>query len=78
MAIKRATSRWADEWERELDEVLGPDVVREYVHYDIALETEFEGALVVQCVLAIHDEEIHQTHFWARDASSGTIPPHSR
>jgi acetylornithine deacetylase/succinyl-diaminopimelate desuccinylase-like protein len=26
--------------------VLGPDVVREYVHYDIALETEFEGALV--------------------------------
>jgi acetylornithine deacetylase/succinyl-diaminopimelate desuccinylase-like protein len=36
----------ADEWERELDEVLGPDVVREYVHYDIALETEFEGALV--------------------------------
>ncbi|MDP9466979.1 MAG: M20/M25/M40 family metallo-hydrolase [Actinomycetota bacterium] len=37
---------YADEWERELDEVLGPDVVREYVHYDIALETEFEGALV--------------------------------
>ena len=36
----------ADDWERELDEVLGPDVVREYVHYDIALETEFEGALV--------------------------------
>ncbi len=37
---------YEDEWERELDEVLGPDVVREYVHYDIALETEFEGALV--------------------------------
>ena len=37
---------YADEWEREVDEVLGPDVVREYVHYDIALETEFEGALV--------------------------------
>jgi len=35
-----------DAWEREIDEVLGPDVVREYVHYDIALETEFEGALV--------------------------------
>lgn len=34
------------EWEREMDEVLGPDVVREYVHYDIALETEYEGALV--------------------------------
>ena len=37
---------YADDWERELDEVLGPDIVREYVHYDIALETEFEGALV--------------------------------
>ncbi len=37
---------FADDWERELDEVLGPDIVREYVHYDIALETEFEGALV--------------------------------
>jgi acetylornithine deacetylase/succinyl-diaminopimelate desuccinylase-like protein len=34
------------EWEREMDEVLGPDVVREYVHYDVALETEYEGALV--------------------------------
>ena len=37
---------FADEWEREVDEVLGPDILREYVHYDIALETEFEGALV--------------------------------
>ncbi len=37
---------FADDWERELDEVLGPDIVREYVQYDIALETEFEGALV--------------------------------
>ena len=37
---------FADDWERELDDVLGPDIVREYVHYDIALETEFEGALV--------------------------------
>jgi acetylornithine deacetylase/succinyl-diaminopimelate desuccinylase-like protein len=35
-----------DEFEREVDEALGPDVVREYVHYDIALETDFEGALV--------------------------------
>ena len=35
-----------DEWEREIDEVLGPDIVREYVHYDIALETDFEGELV--------------------------------
>ena len=37
-----------------------------------------EGALVVQCVLAIHDEEIHQTHFWARDASSEGVRPVDR
>ena len=34
------------EWERELDAVLGSGITREYTHYDIALETEFEGALV--------------------------------
>ena len=34
------------EWEAELDEVLGAGITREYVHYDIALETEFEGSLV--------------------------------
>ncbi len=27
-------------------------------------------ALVVQCVLAIHEEEIHRTHFWIRDETS--------
>jgi acetylornithine deacetylase/succinyl-diaminopimelate desuccinylase-like protein len=35
-----------DAFERELDEVLGPGITRENLHYDIALETEFEGALV--------------------------------
>jgi acetylornithine deacetylase/succinyl-diaminopimelate desuccinylase-like protein len=35
-----------EEWERELDAVLGSGITREYTHYDIALETEFEGALV--------------------------------
>ncbi|HVE73482.1 MAG TPA: M20/M25/M40 family metallo-hydrolase [Mycobacteriales bacterium] len=35
-----------DAWERELDEVLGAGITREYVHYDIGLETAFEGALV--------------------------------
>lgn len=34
------------EFERELDEVLGPDIVRERVHHDIAVETTFDGALV--------------------------------
>jgi hypothetical protein len=45
------------EWERELDEVLGPDIVREYVHYDIALETEFEGALVEAMAGALKAED---------------------
>ncbi len=35
-----------DAFETELDAVLGPGITREYLHYDIALETEFEGALV--------------------------------
>ncbi len=34
------------EFERELDEVLGPDIVRERVHHDIAVETTFDGTLV--------------------------------
>jgi acetylornithine deacetylase/succinyl-diaminopimelate desuccinylase-like protein len=46
-----------DDWERELDEVLGPDVVREYVHYDSALETEFEGSLVEAMKTALQAED---------------------
>jgi len=50
-----------DEWERELDEALGPDlhdkILREYVHYDIALETEFEGALVDAMAGALKAED---------------------
>ncbi len=37
---------FADAFEEEIDAVLGPGITREYLHYDIALETEFEGALV--------------------------------
>jgi acetylornithine deacetylase/succinyl-diaminopimelate desuccinylase-like protein len=48
---------FADEWEREIDEVLGPDVVREYTHYDIALETEFEGALVDAMARSLQAED---------------------
>ena len=46
-----------DEFERELDAVLGPRITREYVHYDIALETEFEGALVDAMVAALKAED---------------------
>src|SRR4051794_16205199 len=35
-----------EEFEREIDEVLGPDIARDYTHYDIALETDFDGPLV--------------------------------
>ncbi len=45
------------EFERELDEVLGPRISREYTHYDIALETEFEGALVNAMVAALKAED---------------------
>jgi acetylornithine deacetylase/succinyl-diaminopimelate desuccinylase-like protein len=46
-----------DDFERELDAVLGPHISREYTHYDIALETEFEGALVEAMVAALKAED---------------------
>ena len=46
-----------EEWERELDAVLGSGITREYVHYDIALETEFEGALVDAMAGALKAED---------------------
>ena len=39
-----------EEFFAEIDALLGPDVQREFVHHDIALETDFDGALV-----AAHD-----------------------
>ena len=46
-----------DAFEQEIDAVLGPGITREYVHYDIALETEFEGALVDAMSRAIKAED---------------------
>lgn len=46
-----------DEWEREMDALVGPGITREYVHYDIALETEFEGALVEAMSSALRAED---------------------
>lgn len=46
-----------DAFERELDEVLGPGISREYLHYDIALETDFEGALVDAMAAALKQED---------------------
>lgn len=45
------------EYEQELDAAIGPGVTREYVHYDIALETEFEGALVDAMSHALRAED---------------------
>ena len=45
------------EWEAEIDAVLGEGITREYVHYDIALETDFEGALVDAMVNALKAED---------------------
>ena len=46
-----------DDFERELDAVLGPRITREYMHYDIALETEFEGELVNAMVASLKAED---------------------
>jgi acetylornithine deacetylase/succinyl-diaminopimelate desuccinylase-like protein len=45
------------EWEQEIDALIGPGITREYVHYDIALETEFEGALVDAMAGALQAED---------------------
>jgi len=37
--------------------------------------TAIEGALVVHCLLAVENEELHATHFWIRDAASGGLRP---
>jgi 2-phosphoglycerate kinase len=58
--------------QRALDE--GWSMVLEGVHLVPGmLATELEGAVVIQCVLAIHDEEIHRTHFWSRDVYSNGV-----
>jgi 2-phosphoglycerate kinase len=63
--------------QRALDE--GWSIVLEGVHLVPGMiATELRGALVVQCVLAIEDEEIHRTHFWIRDATSDGIRPFDR
>ena len=63
--------------QRALDE--GWSMVLEGVHLVPGMiTTELQGALVVHCVLAIRDEEIHRTHFWIRDATSDGVRPVDR
>ena len=62
---------------RALDE--GWSMVLEGVHLVPGMiATDFEDAVVVQCVLAIPDEELHRTHFWSRDVDSDGVRPLDR
>ena len=42
---------------REIDELLGDDVVREFVHHDIALETSFDGPTIDAMAAALRAED---------------------
>ena len=53
----RTLPGFADEFDAELREVLGPDIQVEYVHSDIELETEFEGDLVEAMGAALKAED---------------------
>ncbi len=59
--------------ERALQE--GWSLVLEGVHLVPGMLPPIEGALVMQCVLAIEDRDLHESHFWVRDASSDGMRP---
>jgi acetylornithine deacetylase/succinyl-diaminopimelate desuccinylase-like protein len=46
-----------EEFERQLDEILGPDIEREWIIKDTALETSFDGPLVEQMAAALKAED---------------------
>jgi acetylornithine deacetylase/succinyl-diaminopimelate desuccinylase-like protein len=48
---------YEDEFFAEIDALLGPDVQREFVHHDVALETEFEGRLVDAACASLKAED---------------------
>jgi len=53
----------------------GWSLVLEGVHLVPGMLPPVEGALVVHCVLAIEDEDLHTSHFWVRDAHSEGLRP---
>jgi 2-phosphoglycerate kinase len=53
----------------------GWSVVLEGVHLVPGMLPPVEGAVVVHCVLAIEDEQRHESHFWVRDATSDGLRP---
>jgi 2-phosphoglycerate kinase len=63
--------------DRALEE--GWSIVLEGVHLVPGmLPRRIEGALVVQCVLAISDAEAHASHFWIRDTDSDGVRPYEK
>jgi 2-phosphoglycerate kinase len=62
--------------DRALEE--GWSMVLEGVHLVPGMLPRIDGALVVQCVLAIDDEEEHSTHFMVRDAGLDGLRPHQK
>jgi acetylornithine deacetylase/succinyl-diaminopimelate desuccinylase-like protein len=46
-----------DEFFAQIDELLGPDIRREFVHHDIAVETDFDGPLVDAMSAALRAED---------------------
>ena len=37
--------------------------------------TDYPGAFVVQCIVAIEDENLHRSHFWVRDYATEGLRP---
>ena len=60
--------------DRALDE--GWSMVLEGVHLVPGMLPDVrEPAVVVHCILAIPDEELHRSHFWVRDAATDGVRP---
>jgi acetylornithine deacetylase/succinyl-diaminopimelate desuccinylase-like protein len=60
-AVAQVDGRFLPGYEEEflatVDELLGPDVERDFVHHDVALETEFDGALIEAMEAALTSED---------------------
>jgi acetylornithine deacetylase/succinyl-diaminopimelate desuccinylase-like protein len=48
---------YQEEFLATVDELIGPNVVREMVNLDVALETDFSGSLVDAMTAALHAED---------------------
>ena len=53
----------------------GWSLVLEGVHLVPGMLPPVEDAMVVHCVLAIEDEQVHERHFWVRDIHSDGLRP---